>query len=64
MHNLFKYLFLWMLTAGMYGMAAGQTIPDSVMRQYASAKTDKDKLYRLTDYLDNINSDTSFFQNL
>jgi two-component system, NtrC family, sensor kinase len=62
MHNLLKYLFLWMFTLGIYGMAAGQTIPDSVMRQYASAKTDKDKLYLLTDYLDNINSDTSFVQ--
>ncbi len=62
MYNLLKYLFLWMLTAGMYGMAAGQAIPDSVMRKYAAAKTDKDKLYHLTDYLDNINGDTSFVQ--
>ena len=62
MYNLLKYLFLWMLTVGMYGMAAGQAIPDSVMRRYASAKTDKDKLYQLTDYLDNLNGDTSFVQ--
>ncbi len=62
MYNLLKYLFLWMLTAGMYEMAAGQAIPDSVIRKYASAKTDKDKLYHLTDYLDNLNSDTSFVQ--
>ncbi|MEO6357308.1 MAG: ATP-binding protein [Ferruginibacter sp.] len=62
MYNLLKYLFLWMLTAGMHGMAAGQAIPDSVMRKYTSAKTEKDKLYPLTDYLDNLSSDTSFVQ--
>ena len=62
MYNLLKYLFLWMLTAGMHGMAAGQAIPDSVIRKYTSAKTEKDKLYPLTDYLDNLSSDTSFVQ--
>ena len=62
MYSLFKYLFLWMLAAGMHGMAVGQAIPDSVLRKFASAKTDKDKLYHLTDYLDNLNSDVSFVQ--
>ncbi len=62
MHNILKYLFLWLLTAGMCGLAAGQAIPDSVVRKYASAKTDKDKLYHLSDYLDKLSSDTSFVQ--
>jgi signal transduction histidine kinase len=62
MHNLRQYFFLLILSAGVFGVAAGQTIPDSVMHQYKSAKTDKEKLDHLTDYLDKLNSDTSFVQ--
>ena len=62
MHNLRQYFFLLIFSAGLFGVAAGQTIPDSVMHQYESAKTDKEKLGHLTDYLDNLNSDTSFVQ--
>jgi len=62
MHNLRQYFFLLIFFAGGFGVAAGQTIPDSVMHQYESAKTDKDKLYHLTDYLDKLNGDTSFVQ--
>jgi two-component system, NtrC family, sensor kinase len=62
MLNLRQCFFLMILSAGRFSVAAGQAIPDSVMYQYESAKTDKDKLYYLTDYLDKLNSDTSFVQ--
>jgi len=62
MLNLRQYFILLILSAGIFGVAAGQAIPDSVMYQYESAKTDKDKLYYLTDYLDKLKSDTSFVQ--
>jgi hypothetical protein len=62
MRNLRKHLFLFILIADIYGQAAGQKIPDSVMLQYKSAKTDKEKHYRVYDYLFKLRNDTLFFQ--
>ena len=62
MHNLRKRLFLLILITGMYGQAAGQTIPDSVIRQYKSAKTDREKSKHIGRYFDKLRNDTLFFR--
>ncbi len=39
-----------------------QTIPDSVLRQYKAAKTNKEKLYSLYSYVDVLRRDSTFLQ--
>jgi tetratricopeptide (TPR) repeat protein len=61
MHNLKRHLLLLTLVFAVYWHAAAQSLPDSVIHQYESAKTDKEKLSRLYDYLHKPGSDTSFY---
>jgi len=62
MHNVRSWLFLLMMVVGMYLKTAGQLLPDSVIQNYQSAKTEKERLNGLYIYLSEIRSDTSFFQ--
>src|SRR5688572_7922348 len=61
MHNLKRHLLLLTLVFALYWHAAAQSLPDSVIRQYESAKTQKEKIYRLSNYLHRLRSDTLFF---
>ncbi len=60
MRNLRSYIIVLSLIAGICGKAAGQAIPDSVIRQYESAKTGNEKLSLLYDYLNKLRRDPSF----
>ena len=61
MHNLRRILFLLVLISGKYAETLGQAVPNSVIRQYESAKTDKEKLHHLYS-LEKPQSDSSFSQ--
>jgi signal transduction histidine kinase len=63
MHNFRFQLFLYILIAGLNGQATGQTVPDSVIRQYKAAETKKERLYKLYDYLNLLRRDTLFVRN-
>lgn len=51
---------MFIVLIGMYSQAEGQSVPDSVKKQYESAKTNKEKLTHLYRYLYKLQGDTSF----
>ena len=61
MHKLKRHILLLILIVGMYGQAATQSLPDSVISLYEAAKTQLEKLVCLNNYLYKTDSNASFF---
>ena len=61
MHNLKRHIFLLILIVGTYGQTTAQSLPDSVIRKYKAAKTQKEKMDPIDNYLYKPDSNTSFF---
>ena len=62
MHKLKKQLSLLILIGCICGNGYGQSIPDSVIRQYNSAKTGKEKFQPLFIYVNKLRGDSLFFE--
>jgi two-component system, NtrC family, sensor kinase len=61
MHNIKRYILVLSLFLLAYWQATAQAVPDSVIRQYKAATTEKQKLLPLYIYVYDLRMDSSFF---